>query len=319
MKAIVYTQYGTPDNLSLQEVARPVPRADEVLIRVQAASINSWDWDLLRGKPFIARLDGLLKPQYDILGCDIAGVIEATGTEVTKFRPGDAVFGDISAVGWGGFAEYVSIRPNDLAKKPEGVSFTDAAAIPQAGVLALQGLRQGGAAAGKQILINGAGGGVGSFAIQLAKLYGAEVTAVDHASKLEAMHAWGADHVIDYSLTDFLKTGTQYDLILDVVARHDVSTYGKALHPDGKAMIIGGQTSVIFSTILLGSWSLKGGRQVALLMHKPNASDLDELAKLVSSGKIRVVLDRTYTLKETAEAMRYFGSGEVKGKIVIEV
>ena len=225
MKAIVYHEYGLPDVLQLEELEKPAPGDNEVLIKVYAASINSWDWDLLRGVPFVNRLmSGLLKPnRLPILGCDIAGIVEAVGKKVKHFQPGDEVYGDISRSGWGGFAEYVCARENAIALKPACLTFDQAAAVPQAAILALQGLRKGNLLqrhSAKKVLINGAGGGVGSFAIPMAKSFGAEVTAVDKAEKIDFMHSLGADHVIDYTQEDFTKNRQLYDLILDVMGFH---------------------------------------------------------------------------------------------------
>ena len=218
MKAIVCTKYGSPDVLQLKEVAKPIPEDNEVLVEVHAASVNDWDWGLLRGKPFLNRLlFGLLKPKIKILGSDIAGRVEAVGRNVKQFQPGDEVFGDISGCGWGGFAEYVCARENALALKPASMTFEEAAAVPQAAVLALQGLRdKGQIQPGQKVLINGAGGGVGTFAVQIAKSFGAEVTGVDSTRKLDMVRSIGADHVIDYTQEDFTQSGQRYDLILDV-------------------------------------------------------------------------------------------------------
>jgi len=253
VKAIVYTKYGPPDVLELKEVEKPTPKDNEVLIKVHAASVNSWDWDLLRGTPFLNRLGGLLKPKYKILGADIAGRVEAVGRNVKRFQPGDEVFGDLSECGWGGFAEYVCARENALALKPASMTFEEVAAVPQAAVMALQGLRdKGQIQPGQKVLINGAGGGVGTFAVQIAKSFGAEVTGVDSTRKLDMMRSIGADQVIDYTREDFTKSGQRYDLILDVVAYRSIFDYKRALSPKGIYVFVGGSMAAAFQAVFLG-------------------------------------------------------------------
>lgn len=320
MKAIVFTRYGPPDVLQLEEVAEPTPKDDEVLIRIYAASVNSWDWDLLRGTPFVNRLmAGLLKPKrIRILGCDIAGRVEAIGKNVKQFQPGDEVFGDLSRCGWGGFAEYVCASENALALKPACLTFEEAAAVPQAGLLALQGLRDKGHIRSEQkVLINGAGGGVGTFAIQIAKMSGADVTGVDHTAKLEMMRSLGADHVIDYTHEDFTKNGQQYDLILDVTAYHSIFDCKRALSPGGIYVMVGGSSAQANQVIFLGPWiSMIGGKKMGLLLHKPNKG-MAFMKELLEAGKVVPVIDRRCPLEEVAEALRYLGEGHVKGKVVI--
>lgn len=240
MKAVVYTKYGPPDVLELKEIEKPIPKDDEVLIKVHGASVNSWDWDLLRGTPFLNRLFfGLLKPKYKILGADIAGRVEVVGRNVKQFLPGDEVFGDLCECGWGGFAEYVCARENALALKPASMTFEEVAAVPQAAVMALQGLRdQGQIQPGQKVLINGAGGGVGTFAVQIAKSFGAEVTGVDSTSKLDMMRSIGADQVIDYTQEDFTQNGQRYDLILDAAAYRSIFDYKRALSPKGIFVVV---------------------------------------------------------------------------------
>jgi NADPH:quinone reductase-like Zn-dependent oxidoreductase len=321
MKAIVYREYGSPDVLKLEEVRKPVPGDDEVLVKVQAASINSWDWDLLRGKPRLFRLlFGLLRPKYWILGCDIAGHVEAVGINVKKFHKGDEVFGDISGGGWGGFAEYVCARADALTLIPDGMTFEESAAVPQAGVLALQGLRdKKQIQPGQKVLINGAGGGVGTFAVQIAKLFGAEVTGVDSREKLDMLRSIGADHVLDYRQEDFTDTGQQYDLILDVVAHRSMFDYMRALRPGGIYVMIGGSVARIFQLIFLRPL-IAGttGKKMEILVHHAN-KDLDFLKELLVAGKIAPVIDRRYPLSEVPEAFQYFGEGLVKGKIIITI
>jgi len=320
MKAIVYHTYGSPAVLKLEEVAKPTPKDDQVLIKIHAASVNSWDWDLLRGKPFLARMDSPFKPKYKILGCDVAGQVEAVGKNVKQFQPGDAVFGDLSGCGWGGFAEYVCAQENALTLKPAAMTFAQAAAIPQAGVLALQGLRdQSQIQPGQKVLINGAGGGMGTFAIQMAKFWGAEVTGVDSTRKLAVMRTLGADHVIDYTQADFTQNGQRYDLILDAVAHRSLFDYKRALSPTGTLIIVGGSMGTIFQTLLLGTWFSKTGSQkLGLLIHQPN-KDLALLIELFTAGKVVPVIGRTYPLAETAAAFYALGAGDAQGKLVITV
>lgn len=319
MQAIVYTAYGTPDVLHLQEVAQPTPKDDEVLIRVHAASLNSWDLDLLRGD-WVNRLisGGLQRPKLPILGCDVAGVVEAVGRTVTRWQPGDAVFGDISACGWGALAEYVCARESALTLKPAGMTFAQAAALPQAGVLALQGLCDlRPLPPGQTVLINGAGGGVGTFAIQLAKAFGAEVTGVDSTPKLERMRSLGADHVLDYTQTDFTRTGQHYDRIVDVMAWRALADYQRALQPGGLFVMIGGSMALVLQTVLMGSWLAKRQqKQLAVLAHQPNKG-MASLLELFAAGKVVPVIDHCYPLAETAAAFRCLHAGDAFGKVVI--
>ncbi len=320
MQAIVYTRYGQPEGLRLKEVARPVPKDDEVLIKVQAASVNRSDWESLIGRPLYARFGGLLRPGRQILGSDIAGRVEAVGSRHRQFRPGDEVFGDILPQ-MGGFAEYVCARGGALALKPAGLTFEEAAAIPQAGVIALQGLRdKGRVQPGQKVLINGAGGGAGAMAVQLAKMYGAEVTGVDNAGKLDFMQSLGADHVIDYTREDFTKTGQQYDLILDVIAHRSVSDYQRALRPNGQYYCVGGSVATILQVLLLGPRIARAtGKKIGVLAVQPNREHLEFVAKLCETGQIRAVIDRRFPLRETPEALRYLGEGRARGKVVITV
>ncbi len=318
MKAVVWTRYGSPDFLHQQDLEKLTPADDEVLIKVHAASINSWDWELLNGKGHI-NLGGRLKPPHKILGCDVAGTVEDVGKNVTHLRPGDEVFGDISRDGWGGFAEYVCAREASLSLKRAGLSFEQAAAIPQAGGLALQSLRdKGKIRSGQRVLINGAGGGVGTFAAQLAKSYGAEVTGVDKAEKLDMLLSIGADHVVDYTKEDFTRRGQEYDLIVDVVSHRSVFDYKRALAPKGICVLVGGSGGAIFESLILGSWA-RGNRKVTLLLYKPNPLDLALICDIIEAGKVTPVIDKRYPLSEVADAFRYYAEGNVKGKIVITV
>lgn len=321
MKAIVCTKYGSVDVLKPMDLPIPTPGPDEVLIRVKYASVNSWDWDLLRGKPFIFRLfSGPFRPLHKILGADISGIVEAKGSHVKSLKTGDAVMGDISGCHWGGFAEYVTANENVLIKKPGNISFVEAAAIPQAGILAWQGLHQyGEIRPGQKVLINGAGGGVGSFAIQLAKMYGAEVTAVDSEDKFEFMQELGADHVLDFKRADFTKNGLLYDLILDVNANRSLSAYKKSLSEEGGFVMVGGSLKTILQTAMSGMFSGKSRKKAELLIHKPNQNDLQSLSALCAEGKIKVMIDSEFPLSETAKAIQYLGDGKVKGKVIVAI
>ena len=321
MKAIVFTKYGPPDVLQLKEVEKSTPKDDEVLVKVHAASVISYDWELLRGTFFSRLFFGLLKPKIKILGVDIAGRVEAVGRNVKQFQTSDEVFGDISACGWGGFAEYVCASENALALKSASMTFEQVAAVPQAAVLALQGLRdKGQIQPGQKVLINGGGGGVGTFAVQIAKSFGADVTGVDSTKKLDMMRSIGADLVIDYTQEDFTKNGQRYDLILNVAAYGSIFDYRRALSPKGIYVMTGGSVARIFQTGLLGPWiSMTGSKKMGSLMHKPNNRDLVFMNELLEAGKITPVIDRRYPLSEVAEALRYFGEGHAQGKVVITV
>jgi NADPH:quinone reductase-like Zn-dependent oxidoreductase len=320
MKAIVYTQYGPPETLQLEDVAKATPKDDEVLIKVRAVSVNRSDWEGLRGKPLYARIGGLLKPRHQRLGSDIAGRVEMAGSNIWRFQPGDEVFGDILPR-LGGFAEYVCARESALALKPPSMTFEEVAAIPQAAVIALQGIRdRGQVQPGEKVLINGAGGGAGTFAVQLAKMYGAEVTGVDNYGKLDFMRSLGADHVIDYTREDFTKNGKQYDLILDIVAHRSVFAYKRALRPNGSYFLAGGSVATILQILFLGPWIRRTtGKKIRVLAVRPNIEDLDFMKELIEAGKVTPVIDRTYPLSEVPEAMGYVGEGHAQGKVVISV
>ncbi len=321
MKAIVFTKYRPPDVLEFKEVEKPTPRDDEVLIKVHAASVNDWDWCLVRGKPFFIRLlCGLLKPKIQIPGVDIAGQVEAVGRNVKKFQPGDEVYGDISECGFGGFAEYVCAHENALALKPASMTFAEAAAIPHAAMLAIQGLRdKGQIQPGQKLLINGAGGGVGTFGVQLAKLIGAEVTGVDSSGKLDMMRSIGFDHTIDYTQEDFTKNGQCYDLILDTKTNRSIFDYTRALSPNGIYVTVGGSTARLFQALFLGPWiSMFSKKNIRIVGLKPN-KDLDHMNELFEAGKVKPVIDGPYKLSEVPEAIRRFGEGSHKGKIVVTI
>jgi NADPH:quinone reductase-like Zn-dependent oxidoreductase len=319
MKAIVYTKYGSPDVLELKEVEKPTPKDDEVLIQIHAASVNAYDWHFLTADIFLIRLmgGGLLKPKNTRLGADIAGRVEAVGRNVKQFQPGDEVFGMVR----GGFAEHACALENALALKPPNLSFAEAAAVPMAGVTALQGLRDTGQIQpGQEVLINGASGGVGTFAVQIAKSFGAEVTAVCSTRNLDQARSLGANHVIDYTKEDFTQSGQQYDLILAANGYHSLSAYKRALTPKGIYVMAGGSTAQIFQAMLLGSWmSETGGKKMGGVSAKRSQKDLVFLRELVEAGKVVPVIDRRYPLSEAAEALRYLGEGHARGKIVITV
>lgn len=320
MRAVTYHRYGPPEVLSVSDLPKPVPKDDEVLIRVRASSLNSWDWDLLVGSA-LGRIGGPFRPPYTILGADVAGVVEAVGANVTRFAPGDAVMGDLSESGWGALAEYVCARAPFLTIKPEGLSFEEAAAIPQAGGLALQGLRdRSQVAPGKSVLVNGAGGGMGSFAVQIAKHLGAEVTGVDHGDKLAFMRALGADHVLDYREVDFTRTGRCYDLILDAVARRPAARFARALNPGGALVVVGGTIPALLGVAVGGRFvGKKEGKSLGVLVWRSRGEDFAALAGMAVRGEIRPAVDKVYPLAETPEAFRRIGAGAAKGKLVIRV
>jgi NADPH:quinone reductase-like Zn-dependent oxidoreductase len=322
MKAAVYHEYGPPDVLELKEVPKPEPKDDQVLVRVKAVCINDWDWQLMLGTPFVNRMmNGIFRPKkMPVLGCDIAGIVEAAGEKVKQLKPGDAVYGDLSEAGFGGFAEYLCAPENALALKSPSMTFEQAAAIPQAGMLALQGLRDKWQLKdGQKILINGAGGGVGTFGIQIAKQYDVEVTGVDNAGKLDLMKERGFDHVIDYQKEDFTRSGKQYDLIIDNKTNRYVWNYLRVLNPGGLYAVLGGDTGKIMQIFALGSLVSKiAKKKVCVIMLKPNR-DLAQINELFEAGKFNPVIDGSYTLDQVPEAMRYFGEGRHKGKVVITV
>jgi len=320
MKAIICTKYGPPDVLQLKEIPRPIPKDDEALVKIHAASLNAADFENMRGV-FIVRIAAPRKPMYKILGSDFAGRIEAVGVNVKQFQPGDEIWGDLSfPYGYSTFAEYVCIPEKALRLKPASMTFEEAAAVPTAGVVALQHLVvKMPIEPGQNILINGAGGGVGTFAVQIAKHFGAEVTGVDSGNKLDMLRSLGADHVIDYKQEDFTKTGLRYDLILDVVAYRSIFAYRRPLSPDGIFIYVGGSTSAVFQALLLGPIvSRIGGKKIGVGKWEPNnKEDLEFLTELFEAGKVTPVIDRRYPLGELPEAMRYLEDGHALGKVVI--
>ncbi len=323
MKAILQTKYGPPEVLQLKEVEKPTPKDDEVLVKVHAASVNTADWYIMKGEPFLVRImdGGILKPKHKIPGSDIAGHVEAIGRNVKQFQPGDDVFGNLSSYGQSGFAEYVCAPENALALKPDNISFEETAAIPLAAVTALQAIRdKGQIRSGQKVLINGASGGVGTFAVQIAKSFGAEVTAVTSTNKLDMAHSIGADHVIDYTQEDFTKSGQHYDLIIAANGYHPIFDYKRALSSRGIYVMIGGSLSQMFQAILLGPWiSMTGSKKMSTVSLRPNQKDLVFMKELLETGKVVPVIDRHYTLREVPDALRYLEEGHARGKIVITV
>jgi len=317
LKAIVYTKYGGPEVLQVKEIDKPCPKDNEVLVKVHAASINDWDWGLLQGDFINRLLNGLMKPKKKILGSDIAGRIEAVGKNVTRFKTGDDVYGDLSGR-WGGFAEYVCTPEKLLALKPHGMSFIEAAAIPQAAMLAVQGLiDKGRIQGGQKLLINGAGGGVGTFGVQIAKEYGVEITGVDSTHKLDMLRSLGFDHVIDYTREDFTKNGKQYDLVLDVKTNRSIFDYTRSLRPNGVYVTVGGSIGRLLQALFMGPWiSMIQKKHIRIVALKAN-KDLLYMNELFGAGKVKPVIDGPYKLDEIEKAFRLFGKGEHKGKIVM--
>jgi NADPH:quinone reductase-like Zn-dependent oxidoreductase len=321
LKAIVYNKYGPPDVLKLKEVEKPIPDDNQVLIKIHAASLNFGNLVLLKGEPFLARFAfGLLKPKYTIPGGDIAGVIEAVGKNVKLFQPGDEVFGDLSSCGWGGFAEYVAVPENALALKPVNLSFEEAAAVPMAGVTALQGLRKGKIQSGQKVMIHGASGGVGTFAVQIAKALGAEVTAVCSTRNLDIVRSIGADFFVDYSKEDFSQKKQCYDLILGVNGHQPISAYKRALSPNGNFVHVGGSGAQMFQAMVQGPWiSMTTSKKISSFLQRQNQDDLVYMKELLEAGKVKPIIDRCYKLSEVQKAFRYFEQGHSQGKVVITV
>jgi NADPH:quinone reductase-like Zn-dependent oxidoreductase len=314
MRAFVYERYGPPERLRMAEVDKPAPNAGEVLVKVLAASVNAADWHLLRGKPLFSRATlGLLRPNHQILGVDIAGQVETVGSDITRYKPGDEVYANLLDHGYGGFADYVAVPAEVMALKPAKLSFEEAAAVPMAAVTALQGLGHHGALQPtQQVLINGATGGVGSFAVQLAKASGAEVTAVTSTPNLELVRSLGADHLIDYTTTDVTGGGRRYDRILDTVGNRSVAELRRALAEGGKAAVTG------FTSVrrLLGV-SLRGGKNIAQVQAHVTAKDLELLSELIEAGKLRPQIDRRYRFADTPTAIAYLEQGHAKAKVVV--
>jgi NADPH:quinone reductase-like Zn-dependent oxidoreductase len=314
MKAFIWERYGPPETLRMAEVEKPAPDAGEVLVRVLGISVNPADWHSLRGKPLFSRATlGLLRPKHTILGVDIAGRVETVGDRVTQFKPGDEVYANLLDHGYGGFAEYVSVPVDVAALKPAHLSFEEAAAVPMAGVTALQGFRHHGQVRpGQKVLINGASGGVGSFAVHIAKSYGAEVTGVTSTRNLDMVRALGADHVVDYTTTDFVRSGRRYELILDTIGNRWVSDLRRALGEGGKAAVTG-FTSVVKAMDV----SLRGRRDIVVVKAHVLTKELEVLSELIEAGKVRPQIDRRYPFTEIPAAIAYLEQGHARGKVVV--
>lgn len=324
MKAIICTHYGSPDVLQLQDVGKPAPQDDEILIKIHAASVNARDWRLMRAKPFFIRLmpGGWLQPKNKILGADVAGRVEAIGNRVTQFKIGDEVFGYLpSATGRGTFAEYVCANENAVILKPANLTFEQAAAVPEAALTALQGLRdKGSIQPGQKVLIQGASGGVGTFAVQIAKAFGAEVTAVCSTRNLDMVRSLGADHVIDYTQEDFTRNGQRYDLILAVNGYHPISDYLRALSPEGTYVVAGGSMLQLFQAALQGRQTSKNGnKKTSVVSLVQNQQDLVFMKELLESGKVVPVIDDCYPLSKVADALWYFEKEHARGKVIVTV
>jgi len=319
MKAVVYEKYGPPEVLHLREVEKPAPKENEALIRVQAASITFGDLAGVTGEPFMVRFTlGLREPKFPILGKDVAGQVEAVGVGVTEFEPGDEVFGDLSASGWGAYAEYVSAPVDALVRKPANITFDAAAAVPESAVVALQGLRdKGEIKSGDKVLVYGASGGIGTFAVQIAKSLGAEVTGVCSTRNVEMVRSLGADHVIDYTREDFVESGLQYDLILATAGYRSLFDYKRALAPGGRYVATGGEMAQVFQPMLLGPWLSGEGHKLTNLAMEPNKDDLKFVKDLIEAGKVQPVIDKRFPLAELPEALRYYGQGRSRGKVVV--
>ena len=316
MRAVVYAAYGPPDMLRLEDVPAPSPGRNQVLVEVVATSINLSDWEGLHGTPFYARFGGLRRPSRRVLGSDIAGRVEAVGPEVTRFQPGDAVYGDNLGL-MGGFAEYALAPESVLAHKPAALTFAEASTLPQAGPIALQGTAS--ASAGKRVLINGAGGGSGSFAIQLAKLAGAHVTGVDNADRLDYLRSLGADRVLDYRSEDFTRTGP-YALVLDLVAHRSVFAYRRALARGGRYLCVGGPVPTLLEILTVGTAAgLLTGRRIGILVVRPGPRHFEPLARECLAGDVDIHIDRTFPLDEVPQALAFHGEGHALGKVVVDV
>ncbi len=316
MKAFISEKYGPPETLRMAEVEKPAPNADEVLVKVLGISVNPADWHSMRGKPLFSRATlGLRRPKHRILGVDIAGQVEAVGSSVTQFKPGDEIYANLLDHGYGGFAEYASVPVDVCSLKPANLSFEEAAAVPMAAVTALQGLHHHGTIRPEQkVLINGASGGIGTFAVQIAKSYGPEVTGVTSTRNIDLVGSLGADHVVDYTRTDFLGDGQRYDLILDTIGNRSAHDLKRALAEGGKAAVVG------FTSVpkLIGI-SLRGGKAIAMVTAHAAAKDLELLSELIQTGKVRPQIDRRYPFTEIPAAIAYLEHGHARGKVVVGV
>ena len=319
MKAIVYDRYGSADQMRLEVIDRPTPGPGEILVRVVASAVNSWDWHLLHGMFFERLMFGTFRPLHRLLGSEIAGIVEVVGPGVTEFNPGDEVFGDLSTSGWGGFAEYAVGRADSMAHKPAGVSFEHAATLPQSGLLALHCLRERWPdRPGDRVLINGGGGAAGTLALQIAKHLGAHVTCVDRSGKLDMLRSLGADVAIDYEREDYTRTGERYDLIFDVASHRGFLSVRRALAPDGVYVMTGGPVvRIVYFGVVAPLATRIGTRRYTIQTHTFDRDGLTWLMDRVASGDITPAIDRSYSLEDVPEALRYFDTGEVKGRLVI--
>jgi NADPH:quinone reductase-like Zn-dependent oxidoreductase len=322
MKAIVYRSYGSPNVLRMEEIAKPVPTAKEILVKVRAASVNPYDWHFMRGEPYLVRLfTGLRKPKFTTLGADFAGIVEEVGAMVTEFKAGDEVFGNCR----GAFAEYACVAVSTVFSKPAGISFEQAASVPIAGLTALQSLRdKGHIQSAAKVLINGAAGGVGTFAVQIAKTFGADVTGVCSTRNMDMVRALNADQVIDYTQEDFTESSQRYDIFLDLVGNHPLSACRRVLTPKGIYVAAGGKADPWMFAVFAGALhafllSLTGTRKLVGFFAKMNQADLKILGELMQAGEVLPVLDKTYPLRECAAAVGYLEEGHARGKVVIIV
>ncbi|RHW40129.1 NAD(P)-dependent alcohol dehydrogenase [Lysinibacillus yapensis] len=320
MEVVVSKKYGSPDVLQLEEVEKPMPKDYEVLVKVHAASLNYGNLVLLSGKPYLARLAfGLFKPKYAVPGGDISGTVEAVGKNVALFQPGDEVFGDLSSYGWGGFAEYVSVTEKALAHKPANLTFEEAAAVPMAAVTALQALHKGNIQPDQKVLLHGASGGVGTFALQIAKAYRTHVTAVCSTRNIEIAQSLGADVVIDYSKEDINNLEDRFDLILAVNGYQPISTYHRLLKQSGSYVMIGGSEAQMYQAIFMGPFYSRKGKKLSNILQRANQEDLIFIKELIEANKVKPIIDRTFKLSNIREAFKYFEQGHAQGKIVITI
>jgi NADPH:quinone reductase-like Zn-dependent oxidoreductase len=318
MKAAVRHRYGPPEVIQIEEIERPTPAADEVLIRVHAVSLNASDWEFLTGSPAYVRMWGPLSPRHAVLGSDIAGTVEAVGAKVTRFRPGDEVFGDILGQ-FGGLAELVCARERCLLAKPASVTMEQAAAVPQAGLVALQGLRdKGQLKSGERVLITGAGGGAGSFAVQLAKAWGAHVTGVDTGHKLDFIRSLGAEHAIDYTRDDYAGSGARYDLVLDLAAHRSIFDNQRVLAPGGRYVAVGGSVPRLLEILFVGPVLSLRGKRMGIMAAEAN-KDLAHMMDLIDARTVAPIIDKCFSLGDVREALRHLGTGQARGKVVITI
>jgi len=322
MRAVMFNEYGSADQLKLEDVPKPSPKSNEVLIKIKAVSLNYSDWHMLKGDPYIVRLwSGLRKPKYPILGVDVSGIVESVGEQVKEFKIGDEVFGNVSENGLGGLAEYTCTTEETLVLKPQNISFEEAASVPQAALVGLQSIKEKAhLIAGQKVLINGASGGVGTFAVQIAKAFGGQVTAVCSTQNMELVKSIGADQVIDYTKEDFTQNGQEYDLIVAANGHHSIYEYQGSLSPTGTLVATGGSMTQIFQSMLLGPLiTMFNGQKIRNLYSSSSKKNLLILSELLESKKVIPVIDKQYTLDETIDAFKYCDQGHAKGKVVIKI